>query len=145
MNTFIRLTAGALIAAGLAFSSANAAETAFKAVLSTGEEVPLGTGDSKGMAEFTLNEETKEISWKVTFEGLTGDAIAAHIHGPADKGANAGVVVGLGPQGQALPSPFEGKATLTDEQIADLKAGKHYVNIHTLANKAGEIRGQIAP
>ena len=145
MNTFIRLAAGAIMVAGLAFSSANAAETAFKTVLSTGEEVPPVTGDGHGMAEFTLNDETKEISWKITFEGLTGDAIAAHIHGPADRGANAGVVVGLGPQGQALASPLEGKATLTDEQIADLKAGKHYVNIHTMASKGGEIRGQIAP
>jgi hypothetical protein len=32
---------------------------------------------------------------------------------------------------------------LTDAQIAQLEAGKWYVNIHTEANKPGEIRGQL--
>jgi len=139
----IRIAAGTLVAAGLAFS-ATAAEHKFKAALNTASEVPPVTGTGKGMAEFTVNDATKEISWKITFEGLTGDALAAHIHGPADAGANAGVVVSLGPQGQPLKSPLEGKATLTDAQIADVAAGKTYVNVHTIANKAGEIRGQIA-
>ena len=40
-------------------------------------------------------------------------------------------------------SPIKGSATLTDAQAADLDAGKYYVNIHTAANKGGEIRGQI--
>jgi hypothetical protein len=29
--------------------------------------------------------------------------------------------------------------------MADLEAGKYYVNIHTAANKSGEIRGQLQP
>jgi hypothetical protein len=40
-------------------------------------------------------------------------------------------------------SPFEGEATLTDAQASDLMAGKWYFNIHTAANKGGEIRGQV--
>jgi CHRD domain len=42
-----------------------------------------------------------------------------------------------------LASPIKGSATLTDAQISDLDAGKWYVNIHTAANKPGEIRGQL--
>ena len=42
-------------------------------------------------------------------------------------------------------SPLSGTATLTDAQIADLNAGKWYVNVHTAANKGGEIRGQLMP
>ena len=38
---------------------------------------------------------------------------------------------------------FEGSATLTDEQAAELMAGKWYVNVHTAANKGGEVRGQV--
>ena len=41
------------------------------------------------------------------------------------------------------PSPLKGEATLTDAQAADLQAGKYYFNIHTAANKGGEIRGQV--
>ena len=40
-------------------------------------------------------------------------------------------------------SPIKGEATLTPEQATDLQAGKWYFNIHTAANKGGEIRGQV--
>ena len=40
-------------------------------------------------------------------------------------------------------SPIKGEATLTDAQIADLTGGKWYLNIHTAANRGGEIRGQV--
>jgi hypothetical protein len=50
------------------------------------------------------------------------------------------------PLGAANPaSPITGSAALTDAQLADLQAGKCYVNVHTAANKGGEIRGQLAP
>ncbi len=142
MTKVIRIAVGSLIAAGLAFSSASAAEHKMKATLSSASEVPANASTGKGMAEITVNDTTKEVSWKVTFEGLTGDAVAAHIHGPAAAGANAGVMVnfGMGP----LKSPIEGKATATDEQIAAIMAGNAYVNIHTPTNKGGEIRGQLA-
>ncbi len=38
-----------------------------------------------------------------------------------------------------------GKVTLTEAQIADLNAGKYYVNIHTDTNKGGEVRGTLKP
>ena len=71
---------------------------------------------------------------------MTGPVTAGHFHGPAAAGANAGVVV---PFAGSLASPITGSATLTDPQIADLKAGKWYVNLHTAANPGGEIRGQV--
>jgi hypothetical protein len=40
-------------------------------------------------------------------------------------------------------SPIKGSATLNDAQAADLMAGRWYFNIHTAANKGGEIRGQV--
>ncbi|TIW91192.1 CHRD domain-containing protein, partial [Mesorhizobium sp.] len=75
----------------------------------------------------------------VKYSGLSGPAVAAHIHGPADMGANADPVIPL----KKLKSPIKGSATLTDAQAADLEAGKYYVNVHTAKNKDGEIRGQI--
>ena len=65
---------------------------------------------------------------------------AAHFHGPAEAGKNAGVAV---PIPNAASSPVKGEATLTDAQAADLLGGKYYINIHTAANPGGEIRGQV--
>jgi hypothetical protein len=39
--------------------------------------------------------------------------------------------------------PFEGSATLTDDQAKALMAGQTYFNIHTAANPNGEVRGQV--
>ena len=55
-------------------------------------------------------------------------------------GENAGVAI---PFKGKLKSPIKGSAVLTDAQAADLMAGKDYVNVHTAANKDGEIRGQV--
>jgi hypothetical protein len=38
-----------------------------------------------------------------------------------------------------------GEATLTDEQAADLRAGKWYLNVHTAQYPDGEIRGHLPP
>jgi hypothetical protein len=74
----------------------------------------------------------------VTYVNLTGDATAAHIHGGA--GVAAPIVVDLAPSG--IQNPIKGVTTLSDAQVADLEAGKAYVNIHTVQNKGGEICGQ---
>ena len=95
------------------------------------------SSSGKGTATASLDSNTKTLTWTVDYSGLSGPATAAHIHGPADPGANAGIVV---PFSGNLASPIKGSATLTDAQIAQLEAGKWYVNIHTEANKPGEIR-----
>jgi hypothetical protein len=101
--------------------------------------VPPKTSAGVGEAKATLNTTTKALTYSVTYSNLTGPATMGHIHGPALPGANAGVVVPF-----ANPaSPISGTATLTDAQMADLQAGKYYVNIHTAANPGGEIRGQL--
>jgi Cu/Zn superoxide dismutase len=137
----LKIALGVLAITGFAATGAQAAMVKYKANLTAAAEVPPTTSTGKGMAEMTLDTATKELTWKVTYEGLTGDALAAHIHGPADAGANGGVEVNIGAGG--MKNPLEGKATLTDAQIADINAGKTYVNIHTAANKGGEIRGQV--
>ncbi|PNA11302.1 CHRD domain-containing protein, partial [Pseudomonas sp. MPR-R1B] len=76
---------------------------------------------------------------KGTYSGLTGPVTAAHFHGPAKAGENAGVMVPV----TAASSPFSGTATLDDAKAAGLEAGNLYFNIHTAANPKGEIRGQV--
>ena len=132
---------GVALAAFLSASSVAYAETVkFKAELDGSHEVPANDSKGKGTADLTYNTASKELSWTITFEGLTGPVTAAHFHGPAEAGKNAGVAVAIG---QTLTSPASGKATLSDAQAADLMAGRWYVNLHTAANRGGEIRGQV--
>ena len=112
----------------------------FKAPLSASEEVPPNQSKATGNIEATYDTSSKKLSWKGSYSGLSGPATAAHFHGPAPKGQNAGVVVPV----DAAKSPFEGSATLTEAQAADLTKGDWYFNVHTAENKGGEIRGQMA-
>jgi len=116
----------------------------YKAHLTAKDEVPPNASSATGDGTFRLNPATKELTWDVTFSGLSGPATAAHIHGPAAPGANAGVVVPFDPP-KAPSGEITGSKMLTDAQIADLQTGKYYANIHTDANKGGEIRGQLMP
>ena len=145
MQRFNGLAGGMALAATflLAACASGPGTTTLHATLSGAQEVPPVAGAGQGTGEFKLDPATKQLTWKVNYGGLSGDAAAAHIHGPAAAGANAGVVVNLAPSG--VKNPLEGSATLTDAQIADLMAGKDYVNLHTAQNKGGEIRGQITP
>jgi CHRD domain len=129
-----------VLAICLVWSSAWAAQMTFKADLSAASQVPPVSSAGKGIATAILDTATKTLTWTVDYSGLSGPATAAHIHGPAAAGTNAGVVI---PFTGDLASPIKGSATLTDAQIADLEAGKYYVNLHTAANKSGEIRGQL--
>ena len=116
------------------------AETvALKAELKGTNEVPPNTSPATGKAEATFNTETRVLTWTVTYADLTGPALGAHFHGPSEPGKNAGIVLPF----KTVQSPIEGTATLTENQAADLLAGKWYANIHTAANPGGEIRGQV--
>jgi hypothetical protein len=133
--------AGAVLLASA--SPSLAATTAFKADLKGSTEVPPNQTAGTGSVTATYDPATKQLSWSGTFSGLTGAATAAHFHGPAEAGKNAGVAVWLSEKGKTLESPFKGTATLDDKQAADLMAGLWYVNIHTAANPGGELRGQL--
>ncbi len=116
-----------------------AAAVQFKTDLKGSSEVPPNTTTGSGSVTASYDPATKQLTWSGSYSGLTGPATAAHFHGPAEAGKNAGVAVPITP----ATSPLKGSATLTDAQAADLMAGRWYVNIHTEANKGGELRGQL--
>jgi hypothetical protein len=111
----------------------------FTATLTGAEEVPANDSPGKGQLKAALDPGTKMLTYTVTYSGLTAPATMAHFHGPAAPGANAPPVV----PAPGAANPITGKATLTDAQIADLKAGRWYFNVHTSAHPPGEIRGQV--
>jgi len=113
----------------------------FAGALSGAQEVPATRSAGTGTVSAKIYPTTKAMTYRVEYAGLTGPATAAHFHGPAGPGANAGVIVPFA----AAASPITGGATLTDAQLADVMAGKWYANVHTAANPGGEIRGQIMP
>ena len=135
-----RLTFATLALASTVVFAGPAFAEKFKATLDGKSEVPATTSTGTGTADIDYDPATKKLSWKLTYTGLSGAAKAAHFHGPAEPGKNAGVAVAIP---GATSSPAEGSATLTDAQAADLEAGKYYVNVHTEANPGGEIRGQV--
>jgi hypothetical protein len=141
---FLRPALAVLACAGVfAFATPSMADMMkMKADLKASNEVPPNDSAGKGAVDVTYDSSSKKLSWKGTYSGLTGPAIAAHFH-TGEAGKNGGVTVPIF-QGPAAKSPFEGSATLTDAQAADLSTGKLYVNVHTEKNKAGEIRGQVA-
>ena len=119
------LLAGLAIAAILVSAPVFAETLSFKADLKGATEVP------------PADSPAKKLSWTVSYSGLTGEATAAHFHGPAVAGENAGPVVDIS---GAIES---GSADLTDQQLADLQTGKWYLNVHSAKFPDGEIRGQV--
>jgi hypothetical protein len=109
-----------------------------KATMDAKSEVPPNSSPANGTLTATYDTGSEKLSWKGSYSGLSGPATAAHFHS-GEAGKNGPVAVPITP----ATSPFEGSATLTDAQANDLLAGKLYVNVHTEANKGGEIRGQV--
>jgi hypothetical protein len=130
--------AGAIAVAGI--FSAHAATMKFHADLTAAQEVPPTKSTGKGEATASLDTATHELTVDVTFSGLSSDVTAAHIHGPASAGKNAGVLV---PLGNAPKSPIHVTAKLTPEQEKQLEDGMMYVNVHSKNNPGGAVRGQL--
>lgn len=139
---FVRpaLTALALGALVFAATPVFADTVSYKAELKGSTEVPPIDSKGNGAIEAAYDTASKKLSWTITYTGLSGPATAVHFHGPAAAGANAPPAL---PLAGNMASPIKGDATLTDAQLADLQAGKLYLNIHTEANKGGELRGQV--
>jgi len=112
----------------------------YKATLTAAAETPPTTSTGSGTLTATFDTDSKKLEWTAEYSGLTGPAVAAHFHGPAPVGKAAPIEV---PLQAPLDSPMKGSATLTDAQAKDLMDGMMYINIHTAANKPGEIRGQM--
>ncbi|HEU0298940.1 MAG TPA: CHRD domain-containing protein [Longimicrobium sp.] len=129
-------------------------EERFEATLTGSGEVPPVSTTSTGSAFFTVNDDNLEFN--VGAQNITG-AIAAHIHSGA-PGVNGPPLVFLfqaAPPGVSVTAGSLNSGTVDqtdmiagtgvsyDSMVALIRNGNAYVNIHTVARPAGEVRGQI--
>ena len=107
--------------------------------LSGAQENPSVTTQAAGVGVFTFDLDTGAVTGSVSTFGLTG--VVAHIHVGA-SGVNGPIIIPL-TQGPANVWTAPAGATLNESQLASLRAGDLYVNVHSAANPGGEIRAQI--
>jgi hypothetical protein len=147
----------ALLAAGLLVmavpAAVLAADEVFTAELTGDAEVPPVDVDATGDATVTIADDESEVSWDVSYSGLTGDAAASHIHfGAADVAGPVMIpfatVTNTGTTGTFASGDYAGGEGIPadwDGVLAAIRDGNAYVNVHTAANPPGEIRGQLEP
>lgn len=160
---FVKCALALSVALFLSFThpAAVLAGPVFTATLEGTQEVPPNASTATGEAVFTFNDDLTELSYELSVFGLFNITMA-HIH-LAPAGVNGPVVLWLypdGPPAQQIPGETNGlfaSRTVTWEDLvgsllneplsalyAEMLAGNTYVNIHTVAYPAGEIRGQIS-
>lgn len=130
---------------GLVPGSGHAATVALQASIDAAQ-AGGGSRTGSGSGTFTLDTTADTLTFDITFSGLSGTEIVAHIHGPAPPGVGAGILYDL-----PVGSPKLGTINLVDlpgpytvaDQKADLLTGLWYVNIHSTTFPGGEIRGQM--
>ena len=140
-SKFLLSFAAAAVAAFVVSAPVSAETITYTAALKGSAEVPPNASAGTGTATAVLDTATKKLTYTVDYSGLSGPGTAAHFHGPAEATANAPPVI---PVSGGVASPIKGEATLTDAQVTAFAEGKMYFNVHTEANKGGEIRGQMA-
>lgn len=104
------------------------------------QEVPPVTTAAAGSATISVAYD-KRVSGTIATSGI--DAKSAHIH-TGELGVSGPIIIPFVKTSENAWAIAEG-AMLTDEQLENYKAGNLYINVHSAAHPAGEIRGQIKP
>jgi hypothetical protein len=134
-----------LVVAGAALARTQATTVQLTGAMSSAKEVPAPAGNvsaARGTFTATASKTASggSLAWRLSFQGLSGPATAAHVH-IAPVGQPGPVVVPLcGP----CESGASGTATMTEDAVDAINEGRAYVNVHTDANRAGEIRTQVS-
>jgi len=111
--------------------------------LSGDEEVPPVMSAASGIAATTVNRDTGVVTLHLNSSGAVNPT-GSHIH-TGSVGQNGPVLIPLEQDLADLDHWSVTNARLDATELADYRAGQLYVNLHTMANTGGEIRGQIVP
>lgn len=117
------------------------AKTDFRATLSGANEVPPTDSRAWGYFEAVYRPSTKVLEYRLNLVGLSSPITMGYLQGPAAPDENAQRVA-------PINIPFYdytiwNGVTLTEQQAAQVLAGRWYVNVLTANYPDGEIRGQI--
>lgn len=126
----------------------------FRAHLSGDKAVPPVETTAQGQALVEFDEDVTAFDYTVIVASID-DVVAAHVHCAPD-GVNGPVGVTLFEGGPVSPNGALAEGTVTEpdagngcgwESVGDvydaIRDGDAYVNVHTVANPGGEIRGQL--
>lgn len=128
-------------ASGTVTLAVAAKATDFTANLNAGQEVSAGTSNGMGVAYLNIDGQG-QLCVALSVQGLEGQIVAAHIHGPATPGVNGPVIFDLKPNGSPINICV---GPPNSDQLKDLRKGLWYLNVHTSEAAGGEVRGQIMP
>jgi hypothetical protein len=120
------------------------ADAGYVATLTGKQENPPAVSAGTGRASISLNSAGTQALVSVQWADVSGPLTVGHVHS-ALFGSNGPVVCNLSPPTVAAGAVVDFLCTFSPAQIAALKRGVFYVNLHTSANPGGEIRGQIVP
>jgi hypothetical protein len=113
----------------------------FSANLDGTQETPPVSTQATGIAGFTLNSTHDTLCVNVSVIGLSGSITGAHLHlGPTGIAGPVWVDLSSFIFGNRIIGTI---ASPADSTLEMLMKGLLYINVHTAANPAGEIRGQI--
>lgn len=151
MRRILLLALSLSVALAVLPSSASAGVN-FVAPMSGDEEVPPVDTQATGVAKFKLRDEG--LVFKVNVANIE-DVVASHIHcGAVGVNGPVGVTLFAGGPVSVNGTLAEGVITEPDADnecgwtdleavVTALESGDTYVNVHTVANPDGEIRGQV--
>lgn len=124
-------------------------------MLAENERPTAVAGNGHGIAFFTL--EGARITYTINWSRLTGSATEVHLHGPAGADAVGDLLVDFGAAqrnlnygtdtgtftAEDLRKPDGSPGISVDSLLILMSTGKVYIDVHTAAHPAGEIRGQV--
>jgi hypothetical protein len=101
---------------------------------------PPSGSEARGWGVFTIDTAANNLNYYISYDGLSSEEIASHIHGLAGYGTGGGVLHTLPPE-----NPKVGTWNYPGSIESRILEGMTYVNIHSADFPVSEIRGQIVP
>lgn len=132
------------ITALLVTGAASAEKKIYAALDIAGDhEIPAVESAATAKAIFSFDSTTKKLCGKITTTPSTFNADkGVHLHEGDDKADDGKIIVDLN-DGKGFTGELNVDLELTDEQVTAITTGDTYINLHTTANPAGEIRDQL--